>query len=586
MNNNNDKIAIYSRKSKFTGKGESVANQIELCKEHILRNFGEQYADQIIVFEDEGYSGGNTNRPAFKSMMEAARKGSFHMIVVYRLDRISRNIGDFANLIQDLSKLNIGFVSLREQFDTSSPMGRAMMYISSVFAQLERETIAERIRDNMHELAKTGRWLGGMTPTGFTSESVTNITIDGKEKKAYKLKLLDDEAETVKLIFSLYQKTDSLSKTEAELLRLRVKTKSGKDFTRFSIKAILQNPVYLTADENAYHYFQNNGADIYSDYSAFNCIHGMMVYNRTDQEDGRHTKYLPINEWIVTVGQHPGLIPSHDWLAVQSSLERNKDKAFRKPRINEALLTGLIFCKCGSRMYPKITNRKMANGETIYTYGCDIKYRSKGSVCKCRNANGNILDTAIIEQIKMLSEDKSSLRVQLEKYKRQLTDHVSQFSVQAESAKQEELSLQKKLDGLLDSLADAKDATVRELISQKIENLSVQYKQVKTRVAELQNLTSQNTINTDEFDLMAQMLSMFSSCVDMMTLEEKRAAVRTLVRKIVWDGENAHVYLFGTSCNDSPELPPPNIHNGQNTQEFDASVTSSDSKVLLGEDSE
>lgn len=586
MNVNNDKIAIYSRKSKFTGKGESVANQIELCREYILRTYGEQYHDRIIVFEDEGYSGGNTNRPAFKSMMEAAKKGSFHVIVVYRLDRISRNIGDFANLIQDLSKLNIGFVSLREQFDTSSPMGRAMMYISSVFAQLERETIAERIRDNMHELAKTGRWLGGMTPTGFTSESVTNVTIDGKEKKAYKLKLLPEEAETVKLIFSLYHKTDSLSKTEAELLRLHVKTKSGKDFTRFSIKAILQNPVYLTADEDAYHYFKSNEAEIYSDSTAFDGTHGMMVYNRTDQEDGRHTKYLPISEWIVTVGQHSGLISSHDWLTVQESLERNKDKAFRKPRINEALLTGLMFCKCGSRMYPKITNRKMANGETIYTYGCDIKYRSKRSVCRCRNANGNILDTAIIEQIKMLSEDKSSLRLQLDKYKRQLSDHVSQFTTQAESVKQEELTIQNKLDGLLDSLADAKDATVRELISRKIEELSVQYKQVKSRVAELENLTSQNTLNTDEFDLMAQMLSMFSSCVDMMTLEEKRAAIRTLVHKIVWDGENAHVYLFGASDIDDSELPPPNTNNEQNSQDFDDSTTFEGSKVLSGEDSE
>ncbi len=105
-------------------------------------------------------------------------------MVCYRLDRISRNIGDFANLIEELNELHISFISIKEQFDTSSPMGRAMMYIASVFSQLERETIAERIRDNMLELSKSGRWLGGNTPTGYTSESVSSVTIDGKVKKS------------------------------------------------------------------------------------------------------------------------------------------------------------------------------------------------------------------------------------------------------------------------------------------------------------------------------------------------------------------------------------------------------------------
>ena len=96
-------------------------------------------------------------------MMDAAKKRQFKAIIVYRLDRISRNVSDFSGLIEELARLDISFISIKEQFDTSTPMGRAMMYIASVFSQLERETIAERIRDNMHELAKTGRWLGGTT---------------------------------------------------------------------------------------------------------------------------------------------------------------------------------------------------------------------------------------------------------------------------------------------------------------------------------------------------------------------------------------------------------------------------------------
>lgn len=589
MKKNQDIIAIYSRKSKFTGKGESVANQIELCRDYILRNYGEQYADRILVFEDEGFSGGNTNRPAFQQMMDAAEDGKFSTIMVYRLDRISRNIGDFANLIQDLGRMNIGFVSLREQFDTASPIGRAMMYIASVFSQLERETIAERIRDNMHELAKTGRWLGGTTPTGFTSEGVTSVTIDGKQKKAFQLALLPDEAEIVKQIFSIYLHTDSLTKTEAELLRRQIKTKSGNHFTRFSIKGILQNPVYLTADEAAYQYFVKQDAELCSDLSAFDGVHGMMAYNRTDQEAGRHTNYHPISEWIVTVGKHPGLISSHDWLTVQASLERNKDKAYRKPRINEALLTGLIFCKCGSRIYPKITNRKMANGETIYTYGCDIKYRSKGSVCKCRNANGNLLDKAILEQIKMLSEDKSVFRQELEKGRKLFTGDQNQFERQLVALRQEEAVTQKKLDALIDSLAEAEDAAMRGLIAKRVEALTVNYSDIKNRIAELENATKQRELCTEEFDLLVQMLAVFSSCVDNMGLEQKRSSVRALIRKVVWDGEYAHVYLFGSPGDaELPEVPAPlpYAENDQKIENSDDFSFGEQSKIPLCEDSE
>ena len=152
-----DTIAIYSRKSRYTVKGESIGNQIDLCREYIRTHYGDAAAQQAVVFEDEGFSGGNLNRPDFKKMMTAAKERKIRAIVVYRLDRISRNISDFSSLIEELERLGIDFVSIRESFDTSSPMGRAMMYIASVFSQLERETIAERIRDNMHELAKTGR---------------------------------------------------------------------------------------------------------------------------------------------------------------------------------------------------------------------------------------------------------------------------------------------------------------------------------------------------------------------------------------------------------------------------------------------
>ena len=104
MRQNEDVIALYSRKSRFTGKGESIGNQIELGKEYVRVHFGDVAVDKIVVYEDEGFSRGNLNRPAFKKMMEAARKGKFRAIIVYRLDRISRNVSDFSGLIEELSR--------------------------------------------------------------------------------------------------------------------------------------------------------------------------------------------------------------------------------------------------------------------------------------------------------------------------------------------------------------------------------------------------------------------------------------------------------------------------------------------------
>ncbi len=99
MAKNENCIAIYSRKSKFTGKGESIGNQVELCKEYIAVHYGQEALENIIIYEDEGFSGGNLNRPDFKKMMTAAKKHQFKAVIVYRLDRISRNISDFAGLI-------------------------------------------------------------------------------------------------------------------------------------------------------------------------------------------------------------------------------------------------------------------------------------------------------------------------------------------------------------------------------------------------------------------------------------------------------------------------------------------------------
>ncbi|MCI8671895.1 MAG: recombinase family protein [Lachnospiraceae bacterium] len=553
MKKNDDRIAIYSRKSKFTGKGESIGNQVELCKDYIRTHYGDRAAESSIIYEDEGFSGGNLNRPGFRKMMEAAKERKFKMIIVYRLDRISRNISDFSGLIEELSHLDIAFVSIKEQFDTGTPMGRAMMYIASVFSQLERETIAERIRDNMHELAKTGRWLGGITPTGYGSESIKSVTVDGKTKKSCKLKLIPEEAELVKTIYDLFMESNSLTVTEAELMKRRLVSKNGKYFTRFSIKAILQNPVYMIADQDAYDYFIKNDTELFSGREEFDGTHGILAYNRTDQEKGRTTVYLPMKEWIVSVGQHPGLIPGRVWIGVQEILEQNKSKSFRRPRNNEALLTGLLYCGCGSRMYPKLSKRKTAEGKPIFTYVCKMKERSQRSICNGKNVNGNTMDMAVIEQIKMLEDDKSTFIAQLEQSRAFYSGDRTRYEEQIASLKQEKAESEKKIEALVDSLTELGDSSARVHVAKRIEQLHQEQEAIESRIQELEGLTSRQALSDTEFDVLRQMLSVFTDGIDEMSIEQKRAAVRTLVRKVVWDGENAHVVLFGASEEDIDE---------------------------------
>lgn len=564
-------FAIYSRKSRFTGKGESIGNQVEMCRDYIRVRYSPEEAENAFVYEDEGFSGGNLNRPGFKKMMADAKAKKFDAIVIYRLDRISRSISDFSTLIAELADRKIDFICIKEQFDTSSSMGRAMMYISSVFSQLERETIAERIRDNMQELAKTGRWLGGVTPTGYTSESVASITVDGKQRRSCKLHVLPEEAQLVRTVYDVYTETDSLTGTEAELLRRGMVTKTGKSFTRFSIKNILQNPVYVMADSAVYTYFKDRNAYLYADETAFDGTHGIMAYNRTTQVKGKTATLNPMEEWTVTVGGHEGLIPSKMWLDAQASLERNKSKSYRSSRSdgNKALLTGLVYCSCGSRMYAKLSNRTTADGQPIYTYVCKLKERSKKACCNLRNANGNILDTAILAQLKSLTEDGSEFKRQLEQSKHLFVDHQShQFVAELETQRS---AINDKINTLVDTLTELGDSTAKAPITKRIEKLTEEQTALTLRIDELSELSERRDLCSDEFGIFVDLLSVFYNACEGMGLEQTRAAVRALVRQVIWDGETAHVVLFG--CEDGELDLPEHI------------TLPEESKSLWGEDS-
>ena len=409
------KYVIYSRKSKFTGKGESVENQIEICKAYIKSKFDLNMKEEdIIIKQDEGFSGKDVRRPQFQEMMQLVKDKQVKMIVVYKLDRLSRNVLDFCEMYNELEQYNTKFVSVSESFDTTTSMGRAMLMITMTFAQLERETIAERIKDNMMELAKTGRWLGGNTPMGYESQKMEKFNINGKKVAIYKLSPINDELEIIKLIYTKYLELKSLTNLETFLLNNNLKTRRECDFARWGLKKILTNPVYAIADKDMFNYFKTNNMDIFNEEIDWDGTYGTMSYNKTGKTKMGRVILKDKEEWINAIGKHRGIIKGKDWVEVQMLLDSNQNKAYRLPIKNNSILSGILKCKyCGNLMRPKLRNVTLFNGDRKFNYICDLKMRSKGKKCNCSNINGNEGDNLVFAGIKRLANITGELYQEL-----------------------------------------------------------------------------------------------------------------------------------------------------------------------------
>lgn len=391
---NDKKYAIYSRKSKYTGKGESTTNQIELCLTTLKNKFPDIKKDEILIYEDEGFSGYSTNRPAFKKLLKDIANNKIKILLFYKLDRISRNVNDFARLMSLLEAHDVSFLSATENIETLTPSGKALTYMISVFAELERNTIAERIKDNMLELAKSGVWLGGNTPTGYSSIEEIKL-INNKKKKTYCLKENGD-IEKVELIFKNYLRLKSLTKLETFLLNKNILSINLKPYTRFSLKNILTNPVYVKSDKDIYNYYENKGINLYG--GSWNGINGLMVYNKTTNLNHKILKRKKTEEWIISVGKHKGIIDGKTFINVANLIEANNNMRYRKTNSLRSPLSGLVKCaNCKSNMRPKI--RKNKDNEIITDYLCELKEKSKKNLCDAKNINGSIIEDTIISNI-------------------------------------------------------------------------------------------------------------------------------------------------------------------------------------------
>ncbi|WP_017413933.1 recombinase family protein [Clostridium tunisiense] len=524
------KAAIYARKSVATEKGESIDNQIQLCKEYGSR-LG---IKEFIIYKDEGFSGGNINRPSFKNMMKDAKEKKFNVLICYRLDRISRSVADFSSTLEELQGKNIDFISIKEQFDTSTPIGRAMVYISSVFAQLERETIAERIRDNMMELAKTGRWLGGTTPLGYKSEAVEYVDENGKNKKMYKLIEVPEEIEIVKLIYDLYLKKKGFPSVATYLCKNNYKGKTGGEFSRTSVEQIIKNPVYAIADGRIEKFFQNHGAITYGD---FNGTNGVMPYNK--RENGKKDK--PINQWIVAVGTHKGIIPSKLWIKCQAINNENVEKSSpRSGTGNKFLLSGMMVCgTCGSGM-SSWSKKNPKTGDIARYYRCNLKARA-ASRCDSKMLNAEIAEDLILSKITAI--DINQLIAKIEEDNSEVAAH-SEIDENILKINKTIDDNKKSIQGLIRKLALLEDLPIINLIQDEINKLNVENKKLEEELLGLKSQKEPMETLNEYIEYINESLKIFKASMNLIKeTAKKREVLKAIVESIVWDSKNEELIV-------------------------------------------
>ena len=302
------RCAVYTRKSSEEGLEQdfnSLHAQREACEAFILSQVGLGWKLIHDRYDDGGISGGTLARPALQRLLDDVKSGRIDVVVVYKIDRLTRSLADFAKIVEVFDQRSVSFVSVTQSFNTTSSMGRLTLNVLLSFAQFEREVTGERIRDKIAASKKKGMWMGGIVPLGYDAE-------------ARKLIPNDFEASTVRQLFKLYLELGSIRmlQVRAQQIGLRTKlhtskaglTSGGLGFSCGHLRTILTNPIYV----------------------------GMIRH-------GKHT-YPGLHEAILdqqTFDQVQALLASK---ANTSSSAAGKDDLH--------LLTGMIFDETGDRLSP------------------------------------------------------------------------------------------------------------------------------------------------------------------------------------------------------------------------------------------
>lgn len=420
------RVFVYLRVSTQdqADEGYSLGEQ-----EERLRKYCEAM-DWILVkiYTDGGFSGANMDRPALKEMIKAIEKGEADIVLVDKLDRMSRSQFDTLYLIQEVfSKHDVAFVSRAEAFDTSTPFGRAMVGILAVFAELERERLRERTADGREGRAKEGKWKGSVPPTGYDYNKVTGF-----------LEVNKYEAEQVKMVYEMF---NARTPVYTIMNRLNSKGYRAKDaeWKEGKIRYVVESRLYL----------------------------GEMKFK---------------DEWVEA--GHPAIITEETWERAQAILkEREKEnEKYRPGRRYSSPLAGLIRCaNCGAKYHCR-SNGKNKDGSTRRYYMCYSRAGTDKDMvvdpnCKNKNYRDRDLEAIIYSEIRKLKSDPL--------YIDQLRDSVDHTAI-LEAAEKRIMAIENQLSKLMDLYSIGQ--LDLEMVKNKAQKLSEEKKQLEAEVEEHRSL--------------------------------------------------------------------------------------------------
>lgn len=435
--------ALYARQSVDKADSISIESQLEYCRY-------ETHGNPSKEFTDKGYSGKNTNRPDFERLISEIEQGRVSRVIVYKLDRISRSILDFANMMETFQKYGVEFVSSTEKFDTSTPMGRAMLNICIVFAQLERETIQKRVTDAFYSRNKKGFFMGGHIPYGY--RKVPEV-IDGI--RTSKFEQVPEEAEHIRLIYNMYADTaNSLTGIVDYLNEHNIEHLRGGNWRTSQISSMLSSPVYVRADVDVYNFFKSEGAVIHMDIEDFTGKNGCYLFTGTVSKSRKQTD---LKDKELILAPHEGIVPSRVWLKCRRRALDSRTSA-KTCYAKSSWLCGKVKCgNCGYALVVPTGPRHV----TRY-FMCTGKY----TVRKC-NGIGERIYADNVE------------RYVFEKIKEKLSKFESLHSGEGKSGnpRENELKIQiSKIDSEIESLLEkvtSANAILMNYINEKITELDV-----------------------------------------------------------------------------------------------------------------
>lgn len=486
--------AIYARQSIDKKDSISIDSQVESC-EYELK--GEGYKD----YRDKGYSGKNTDRPAFQKLMQDIENGHISKVVVYKLDRISRSIMDFAKMMELFQKYNVEFVSSTEKFDTSTPMGRAMLNICIVFAQLERETIQQRVTDSYYSRSQKGFKMGGRTPYGFRKEP---FVLDGIRTQRYVIE--PTEAAFVTQMYEMYAKPEVSYRDVVKVMEEQgVRTYHDKAFMHTSLKRILKNPLYVLADMDIYIFYKSQGTIIESDPADFAGTNGCYYYKGRDNDNDKSLTY---EGHRLVVAPHEGFISSELWMTVNRKLKVNKEYQPARKASN-TWLAGKMKCgRCGYAL-------KVAGVDTYKYMTCTNRAEMTS---RCQGVGGPLrlpevealVYTAMVEKLKNFQT--------LQEHKKSSKANPKLTAKQAELAR-----VENEIENLIDSLKTAGSALV-SYVNTEIEKLDVKRRSILQEIADM----TIDFVSSEQIEVISNYLNNWDS----ISLDDKRHVVDGLIVKV------------------------------------------------------